>query len=165
MSVVIRAIGGEEWSLWRGLRLRALADSPDAFRSTLEEERAQPDSWWAEIIGTTAAHPRGGLWVATFDGQAAGMLFGRIDPDYGASHFGAMWVAPEFRSRDVGSELIKAGLAWAKESGVSEAELWITEGNTKATAFYQRHGFQPTDETQALRPGSDLTVRKLTTSL
>jgi hypothetical protein len=54
MSVTIRAIGGKEWPLWRSLRLRALADSPDAYRATLDEEFNQPDEWWAEIIGKTA---------------------------------------------------------------------------------------------------------------
>lgn len=38
MSVTIRTIEAEECPLWRNLRLRALADSPDAFRSTLDEE-------------------------------------------------------------------------------------------------------------------------------
>jgi GNAT superfamily N-acetyltransferase len=165
VDVTIRAIGGEEWPLWRELRLRALADSPDAFRSTLEEESSQPDEWWAEIIGTTAEHPRGGLWVATVHGEPAGILFGRIDPAYTTLHVGAMWVAPEFRSHGVGPRLVEAAVDWAKGSGVSLAELWVTEGNARAAAFYQRHGFRPADDTQALRLGSDLTVRKLTTSI
>ena len=165
MSVVIRAIGEEEWPLWRKLRLRALADSPDAFRSTLEKESNQPDTSWAEIVGTTAEHPLGGLWIATVDGEGAGMLFGRIDPGHMTLQVGAMWVAPEFRSHGVGSGLIEAALAWGRTSGASVAQLWVTEGNAAAAAFYRRHGFQPTDETQALRPGSHLTVRKLTANL
>ena len=165
MNVMIRTIGGEEWPLWRELRLRALTDSLDAFRATLEEESSQPDQWWAEIIGTTAEHPLGGLWIATVDGEAAGILFGRIDPGHTTLQVGAMWVAPEVRGHGVGSSLIKAAIDWAKSSGVSVAELWVTEGNSEAAAFYESHGFQPTDETDALRPGSDLTVRKLTTGI
>ena len=165
MEVIVRTVGGEEWPLWRDLRLRALTDSPDAFRATRQEESSQPDEWWAEIIGATAEHPRGGLWIATVDGQAAGMLFGRIDPGHTTLQVGAMWVAPEVRGHGVGSSLLETALVWAKALGVSVAELWVAEGNSEAAAFYQRHGFQPTDETDALRPGSDLTVRKHATSI
>jgi RimJ/RimL family protein N-acetyltransferase len=72
MRVTIRSIEAEEWPLWRDLRLQSLGDSPDAFRSTLEEERTQSDEWWAEIIGSTANHPRGGLWIAEEGGEAVG---------------------------------------------------------------------------------------------
>ena len=36
VSATIRTIRAEEWPLWRDVRLRALTDSPDAFRPTLE---------------------------------------------------------------------------------------------------------------------------------
>ena len=93
------------------------------------------------------------------------MLFGRIDEEYTTLHIGAMWVAPEVRRHGVGSGLIQAAIEWARGLGVSRAALWVTDGNAEAMAFYQGHGFQPTDETDTLRPGSDLTVRKLRTGI
>jgi GNAT superfamily N-acetyltransferase len=165
MNVTIRAIGAEEWPLWRDLRLRALADSPDAFRPTLAEESAQPDEWWAEIIGTTAAHPRGELWIAWVDGEAVGMLFGRVDREYMVLEIGAMWVAPAARRAGVGSGLIQACVEWGRVCGASTATLWATEVNREAVAFYERHGFRSTESTEALRPGSHLAVRRFQTTI
>ena len=163
MNVTIRTIGAEEWTLWRDLRLRALAHSPDAFRSTLEEENKQPDQWWVEIIETTVAHPRGELWVAWVHGEAVGMLFGRVDQEYTTLEIGAMWVAPGVRREGVGSGLIQACVEWGRGCGASTASLWATEVNREAVAFYERHGFVPTEATEALRPGSHLTVRRFET--
>jgi len=39
-----------EWRIYRDLRLRALADSPDAFGSTFERERDRPDAEWADRL-------------------------------------------------------------------------------------------------------------------
>jgi hypothetical protein len=37
-----------DWEALRRLRLRALADTPDAFASTLEAEVALPDEFWQQ---------------------------------------------------------------------------------------------------------------------
>jgi GNAT superfamily N-acetyltransferase len=165
MKVMIRTIGAEEWPVWRDLRLRALADAPDAFRPTLEEESSQSDQWWGELIRATVEHPRGGLWVAWADDEAVGMLFGRVDEEHTVLEIGAMWVAPDVRRQSVGTGLMEAAIEWARGLGVSVASLWATEDNAGAGAFYRRHGFQATEVTDALRPGSHLTVRKLEAGL
>ncbi len=160
MSVAIRTIRTDEWPLWRDLRLRALADSPDAFRATLAEESAKPDEWWIELIGKTVEHPRGGLWIAWVGGEAGGMLFGRIDRDWTTLEVGAMWVAPELRRNGIGSDLIQACVEWGRRCGASTASLWATVDNREAVAFYERHGFLPTEAREVLRPGSNLVVRR-----
>lgn len=165
VDVTIRTIDGEDWPLWRSLRLRALADSPDAFRATLEEEINRPHEWWADRIGATVEHPRGGLWVAEIDGEAAGMLFGRIDSELRVLTIGAMWVSPHVRRLGIGDGLLQAALAWARQEGVGRAELWATEGNAIAQSFYTRAGFRPTPETQPLRQGSHLVVHRLISDL
>jgi GNAT superfamily N-acetyltransferase len=165
MKVVIRTMAAKEWPVWRDLRLRALADAPDAFRPTLEEEINQPDQWWRELVRATVEHRRGGLWVAWADDEAVGMLFGRVNEEYTVLEIGAMWVAPNVRRQSVGTGLIEAAIDWARGLGVSIASLWVTEDNAEAVAFYRRHRFQPSGVTDALRPGSHLTVRKLETGL
>jgi len=161
----VRELTGDEWTLWRDLRLRALTDSPDTFREMFEEVAGQPDEWWAELIGSTVAHPRGGLWIAEIDGEPVGMTFGRLDPACEVLGVGAMWVAPEARGRGLGARLLATAIDWGRSSGARVAELWVTDGNEGASSLYRSAGFIETDERQPLRPGSNLTVTKLTADL
>lgn len=159
-GVIVRTLEAPEWTLWRDMRLRALADAPDAFRPVLEEERGQPDSWWAEIIGSTAAHPRGDLWIAWLNGAAVGMLFGRIDPQYSLLEIGAMWVEPQSRRRGVGSALVAVALEWAKGFEVGTALMWCRD-DADVKAFYVRQGFESTGEREPLRTGSPMSVVRM----
>lgn len=165
MKATIRTLRATEWAAWRDLRLRALADSPDAFRATLDEERSQSDESWSEIVAATIEHPRGGLWVAEYDDQLVGMLFGRLSPDSNLLDLNAMWVAPSARGLGIGSGLLHVAIDWARASGATRAELWVTQDNGMAQALYAKNGFQPTPELQPLREGSDLIVRRLTAEL
>lgn len=53
----LRTFAADEWPLYKALRLRALADSPDAFGSTLVREQARPDTaWQAHLDGSQTSH-------------------------------------------------------------------------------------------------------------
>jgi hypothetical protein len=44
----VRQAGAADWEALRELRLRALADTPDAFASTLQKEAAFPEQVWRQ---------------------------------------------------------------------------------------------------------------------
>lgn len=104
---------------------------------------------------------RANLWIADVDGDSVGMVFATIDADLTMVEIGAMWVSPTVRGKGIGSALLASPLDWARAHGVHRAELWVTKSNTSAESFNQGFGFQPTEQIQPLRDGSDLTVRKL----
>jgi GNAT superfamily N-acetyltransferase len=165
MSATVRDLSSDEWRLWRSLRLLALQDSPDSFRSTYDEELAQPDAWWRDLVATTVEHPRGLLLIADVDATPVGILFGRIDPTSQVLSIGSMWVSPMARSTGVGRALLQTSLAWATEAGAPAAELWLTAGNAAAERLYQSAGFTATGETEPLRDDSTSTVLKLSRTL
>jgi hypothetical protein len=82
----IRALDSREWADHRALRLRALADAPDAFRTTYDEAVTRSDEMWAETVRFTAEDPDTVSWVAVQDGAVVGQAFSRRD---------GSWVSPQ----------------------------------------------------------------------
>src|SRR5262245_34177629 len=159
-AVSIRPVRRDEWERVRDLRLRSLEDAPDAFGSTLEEERAYPGPRWIDWIqgweGATNI-----LFVAE-DGDAwVGMAVGSRTGDEPSAHLYAMWVEPVWRTRGVGSRLVEEVLAWARSWGSRWVILGVTETNDGAARFYERLGFGDTGERHELRDRSGLEVRIL----
>ena len=165
MDFRIRPIAGDEWRLWRSLRLQAVEESPDAFRGTLDRESAEANEWWIRLIATTAEHPHALLLVAEVGSDPVGMLFGRLDDDAEVLDVGSMWVDPTLRRRGIGTGLINAALDWARDAGAGQAELWVTRGNVAAEELYDKIGFVTTGDTEALREGSELRVVKLSAEI
>ena len=61
-----------------------------------------------------------------------------------------LWVAPGFRQVGLGSILLRTVLDNLQDSGVHTVWLWILNGNDSVMRFYQRFGFQTTNERQLL---------------
>lgn len=123
----------------RSLRLRALADAPDAFGSTLEEAAERPMADWTAQLRDLAT------FAAVCDGADTGIVRGGPDHDRpDTAWLLSMWVAPEARRRGVGSALIDAVVVWARAQGFSRLALEVGDLNHAAIALYGREGFAPT---------------------
>ena len=104
----IRSFSSHEWQTYKDLRLRSLADSPDAFGRTLAEERQRSDRDWSRRL--ESADP---MWdlplMAAVGGKPVGMIWGRIErSNPGVANVYQMWVAPRHRNQGVGQMLLKA---------------------------------------------------------
>jgi hypothetical protein len=93
-DAVIRRLGPDEWRDLRAIRLRALADAPDAFGSTLERERGRGEAAWRGWLEDGARV----VVVAERDGGLVGIASGGPAPaDEQVAGLYAMWVTPEAR--------------------------------------------------------------------
>ena len=153
----IRTFAPEEWKTYRDLRLRALADSADAFGRTLAEEQRHPDAWWANRLAS-GADPSWDLpLVAEVDEEPIGLAWGRIDrtnPE--VANLYQMWVAPGHRRLGAGRMLLELVIAWARAQNACSLELGVTIRDSPAMRLYTRAGFEAVGEPQPLRPGSEL---------
>ena len=155
--IEVRTARPDEWRHVRDLRLRALADSPDAFGSTFERERVYAKREWLRwISGWERTVNR--LLVAIDEQTWIGMAVGSRADDDERAHLYAMWVDPDSRRTGVGRRLVEAILEWAEAEGATEIELGATAINRDAVVFYERLGFADTSERHALRDGSPLEV-------
>ena len=148
--MVVRRLRREEWRRLRDIRLRALADAPDALGAFLEEERGFPAEYWQSIAEDTQQADRRVSVVAEEDGSLVGMVGGDFRPDDRTVHLVALWVDPAARGRGVGRALVDALVVWAREQGAGRVELWIVDDNPAAAAVYQSTGFVSSGARQAV---------------
>ncbi|MDZ7801100.1 MAG: GNAT family N-acetyltransferase [Trueperaceae bacterium] len=131
----------------RAIRLRALADAPDAFATTLDEAETRDPEDWEEQLASLPTF----VWR---EGDAdLGMIRSAphdLDPD--AGYLISMWVAPEARGRGVGAALVRFVLAWARGRGLRRLLLDVGTHNAPARRLYERHGFVATGATGSLPP-------------
>jgi len=142
--VIVRPLRSDEAKLFKDLRLRALADAPDAFAHTHAEIAAKPEAYWDEMTRSVTEPGRHVMFVAEDAAAPVGLVFGLVDREHAdAAHLGGMWLDPSARSHGVGRALGDAVLAWARERRFRRIVLWVTEGNAPAIALYEGLGFAP----------------------
>ena len=148
MSARVRRLGADEAQLLRDLRLRALADAPMAFGSTLAREEAFAAEHWERRTAASAAGARQATFVVE---PAAGLADGVLDGDDPLlAHLYSMWVAPDARGTGAGRALVDAVLAWATERGARRLTTSVTEGNAAGLALYAAAGFVDTGRREPL---------------
>jgi len=153
-SVVTRLIGGEEWRVWRDIRLRALLDTPTAFGSTYDREIAFTEPDFRDRLGAS-----GPAVLAMAADEPVGMGAGYQDSE-GWLHVVAMWGDPAWRGRRVGQMVLDVIVGWARERGL-RVHLDVTTGNSAARRLYERYGFVGAGETRPLRPGSRHNIERM----
>jgi len=147
-SFRVEVLTENEWARLRDIRLSALRDYPSAFLASHEREAAYGEQQWAEEILR-------GEWNIMLAGDKEVGLLGVTREKAMPSqecYLEYLWVAPGFRGGGVGSMLLRTVLQRLRHSGVHTVWLYILHGNHGAMRFYQRFGFQSTNERHLL-PG------------
>jgi GNAT superfamily N-acetyltransferase len=162
----IRELARHEWALFRELRLRALAESPDAFAQTLAEAREKPDAYWVQLAESVTAHGGQVMLIAETDGRPTGMAFGLFDKENPkAGHVGGMWMEPAARGQGTGRALLEAAIAWGRSRDLDRLELWVTEGNVAANRLYESAGFTDTGRRDTLPSTRTLQIIQMALNL
>lgn len=140
----IALLQASDASQYRRLMLQAYELAADAFVSTAEERRAEPDSFWVKRIAGSS-----GLGVAfgAFEGDS---LVGTVALEFSAKpktkHKAlviGMYVSPEARRTGAGRALLEAAVSYARaREGTLLLTLTVTEGNSPAVNLYASAGFQ-----------------------
>lgn len=141
--ITVHRVTADDWARLRDVRLAALADSPDAFGSTLACEAGYGEATWRSRTESAAS------FLALESGQPVGLAAGRFDPQACAPHerlLVSLWVAPQARGRGVATRLIEAVASWSRADGASVLRLEVGAANHVARRVYERAGFVATGE-------------------
>jgi ribosomal protein S18 acetylase RimI-like enzyme len=146
--VAIRVVQDDEWERARGLRLRALADAPESFARSLEEEQRLSESEWREFVSPSDSR----VWFveATDDDEFVGMAVGALDDPLTTAYLFGMWVEPGRRRAGIGKRLVETVIEWGRARGAVRIELEVNELTRPAVALYQACGFAPTGHSRPL---------------
>ncbi len=146
----VRWIGPDDWEMWRDIRLRSLADSPDAYGSLLSRELEFTEADWRQRLNDRAV-----LAFESGEPVAMGAAWRRHDGDF---QIVAMWVEPGHRGRGLSTLVLHELVARGRSEG-ARIGLCVTQGNEVARSAYERFGFAASDEPSSpLREGSELLV-------
>jgi predicted GNAT family acetyltransferase len=140
-----RRLTPDDWAVLRDIRLRALADSPDAFGSTVERERDFSEKEWRRRLVRPV--------YAVLDGERAVAMAGAFTDD-GRTQVWGMWTDPAHRGRGYARALLDALVGQAVAEG-TPVSLHVNVANPVARAVYESYGFVATGKLEPLRPGSD----------
>jgi predicted GNAT family acetyltransferase len=136
----LRRLAPDDWEVFRDIRLRALADSPDAFGSTLDREQAFTEEDWRRRLS-------GPVYVVEDPHPVA--VGGTFERE-GHLHVWGMWTDPAHRGRGHAGRILDALIPPG-----TPAQLDVNLTNAGARAAYERYGFVGTGRYEQLRPGSE----------
>lgn len=143
--VTVRRLTPDDAPSYQALRLRGLAEHPEAFTSSAEEEATRPLQWAQDRLRAAAARPNDFFLGAYRADALLGIVGvqGRYRPKerHNATVVG-MYVVPEVSGQGVGRALMQALLRDAAQlPGLEQLDLTVTEGNDAARTLYARCGF------------------------
>jgi GNAT superfamily N-acetyltransferase len=64
------------------------------------------------------------------------------DDSRACAHLVAMWVAEEYRGRQVAATILRDIIDWACDAGAAGIDAGVSTGNDRARRFYEKHGFR-----------------------
>lgn len=139
---IIRPLSAADAPAYRSMRLAALAETPEAFGASHDEEAAQPLEWFAAGLKSSGSQRRFGAFAG--DGLVGAAGFRVYDITAKSRHKGALvgvHVVPDWRGRGLGRRLVEAVIAHAREH-VVVLQAGVGTGNLPARRLYARLGFR-----------------------
>jgi GNAT superfamily N-acetyltransferase len=152
-DIRIRRIAPHDGMTLRDLRLRSIADSPDAFGQPLTEARERPDREWHQSARQSSRGDSRTWLIAEADGHSVGLVQGRKRRPSTLLLF-SMWVDPSVRRSGVGRALVDALEDWARIWRARETVLWVYGDNREAIRFYRDLGFEVMQHGQEAESGA-----------
>ena len=138
------------------LRRKSIMEAPMAFVASPEDDAASS----VEVVRELLGHAPDSVVFGAECGELVGMLGVFREKAAKAAHkvrFWGMYVVPEYRGNNIGSQLLRSALLHARRlEGVAIVNLTVAETANSARRLYERAGFAVWGlEPDAIRHGAD----------
>jgi GNAT superfamily N-acetyltransferase len=144
MALWVRPVDDHEIETLNQLRLRALAEDPDAFDQTVADARSKGVAPMAALVALSR-QGRELILFGELDGVLSGLLFvsrSRRPRSGHRARLWGMWVAPQARGQGLGAALVTRAVQWCRDEGVEMVDLWVVTDHRGAIRLYERCGFR-----------------------
>ena len=155
MEFRIRSGHPEDWQVYRDIRLRMLAETPDAYGSSYAREVELSESTWRD----RTTHPM--LFLAVDQNEEVVATATGLFAEDGTVEVVAMYVAPEARGHGCATQLLDSVASAARQHGAHRLVLRVTRGNRAASRCYTGYGFLPTGRAWPMERKPELTEVEL----
>jgi ribosomal protein S18 acetylase RimI-like enzyme len=135
----IRLLGPEDFHAFRLIRLEALRTEPASFASRASDWEMLPDEEWRRRI---AANP---VFVAFQEERPVGiigLLRERVSKMAHRATIVMVYVKKHHRGTGLSTRLLDEVVTHARDNGIRQLELAVSEENPAALRFYCREGFR-----------------------
>jgi RimJ/RimL family protein N-acetyltransferase len=141
-AIHIRQLDHDDWELFRTIRLRALADTPQFFGASYAQEIQFSEQQWQERVHQHNRIAHFGLFADKHIIGLTGIVLDRDDPSDRTALLIASYILPTYRRRGLSDLLYQARINWAKRHPTVEkivvSHRFDNEASRRAN---QRHGF------------------------
>ena len=128
--ITLEVVTSENAMVFKGVRLRALQDTPSAFSSTYADESQLTDTEWLNRV-TQWSGKRSRTYLAMDTAGPCGIAGGFRGMENLLRHRNlvSMWVAPTHRQLGIGAQLVNAIVDWVRAEGARTLRLIVTSNN------------------------------------
>eukprot|EP00008_Paramoeba_atlantica_P010072 CAMPEP_0201483700 /NCGR_PEP_ID=MMETSP0151_2-20130828/7903_1 /ASSEMBLY_ACC=CAM_ASM_000257 /TAXON_ID=200890 /ORGANISM="Paramoeba atlantica, Strain 621/1 / CCAP 1560/9" /LENGTH=175 /DNA_ID=CAMNT_0047866977 /DNA_START=25 /DNA_END=552 /DNA_ORIENTATION=- len=171
--ITIRRLKKGEAGLYKRVRLAALKEAPFAFGSTFEGALQKSEEAWIRQADEASEGSDRAIFVVVdeekkdfFVGLTA--LYRSPQTQEEEEEEGKkkkmgeilqVWVHPEYRGKKVAMDLMNHVFQWGKENHFRRIIANVSKTNLRAIGFYEKFGFQYTDEFPADGPDEFLLIK------
>lgn len=143
----VRELTKQDAESLRELRLQALIESGEAFRSSYEEERRRTVDDFEDMLDRGKGDPSRGILGAFRDDELVGMVGFYQADEVQARHKAHVWgvyVVPAHRWQGIGRNLLEDAVGRLRRlRGVEQVHLSVMTNNAAGRSLFTRVGFEP----------------------
>lgn len=145
VNITIRKATGGDFENIKKTMLHALETDPTAFTVSQAEYMRNSDYWWNMYIDPYLRAINASMFLAEENEEVVGMIGILYSTKKRSQHVSTIvwfYVAPEHRSKKIGSKLLNACLEEIKSKiDIKKINLTVTSNQKQAIEMYERNGF------------------------
>lgn len=168
MNTRIIQLSPERWQEYKGLRLEALKNDPQAFGQSYEKALDFPDSYWMNHLKDALVKDKILIYFAENEGKLIGVIgafFHSTEETKNSAQIFGVYVNKNYRGHGIAKNLQNKLLAELKTiKGINKIKVMVNKTQISAVNLYKQGGFKlVSTRKRALGDGKEYEIETMET--